>query len=742
MASSAPASISQIAALLNQGSYGQAFQLAQSSGNLGLLEHPETLYQIAPNAFTTQAQFDSFYSAFAPYLSQAAGQSSGGQGQSYGDVTAWNGQANLANSANTDYADSIRAQQALPRDQALVAATANNPYASAPGGISFMGTSAFDPKGTLQQDEAQAAPDLARYLSRDLSYEAQNKANNVGLASFALTAASAGIGALGGAAGLAAAEGVSTPLAGAEIGAGLGAAGSAISGGNPLVGALTGGLGGYSGAGGFSGAGTQIGTALGATGQTATGLGNTLIGAGTGALTGELTGQGAGAGALTGGLSAGLTAAGVPKPFASLGGKLAGSEIGSATATSGTHPISVLSSQSPGGQPVDTLDPITSMTSPITSGNVPADPTATGGGSSLLGNLGTGLLSGLGLDPNNIAGSVGSTLGGLGPYAAIGALGLQQANAGRQNDQNYVKQAAALGQPFINQANQGLSQYNAGTLSPTDQKVVDTSQQQGQSIIDAANPLSQIAQKAFNQYASGQLSAADQLTLNNQVAAQKAQVRSQLQSQGITDSTILTAQDQQIDNQALITKQNLLQQQFSLGNQAYDSWLQSTTQGQQTILAGQKFASTELQQTLLNSFQAAGIGDAAIMSSIQMAMQTDAQYAEQVSQLMGTLASAYAYQQAKKAGIGGAANGSALPGSVSSGGSSVPSPPGGGSVPDLGNLGQYLDSTQAGFDNQLSDSMTSDLSKLFDSQDIPQLPAIEPSGDALIGDITTTQWGP
>ena len=68
------------------------------------------------------------------------------------------------------------------------------------------------------------------------------------------------------------------------------------------------------------------------------------------------------------------------------------------------------------------------------------------------------------------------------------------------------------------------------------------------------------------------------------VAAQKQQVRSVLQSQGITDSTILAAQDQQIDNNAAITRQNLLDQRFATGNAAYDEWLKSTTAGQQTLL--------------------------------------------------------------------------------------------------------------------------------------------------------------
>lgn len=81
----------------------------------------------------------------------------------------------------------------------------------------------------------------------------------------------------------------------ALFGAGVGAAGSAITGGNPLVGALTGGLTGGLGA---AGVGEALGGALGV----GTGAGNALVGAGVGALGAGLSGGNPLLGAAVGGI--------------------------------------------------------------------------------------------------------------------------------------------------------------------------------------------------------------------------------------------------------------------------------------------------------------------------------------------------------------------------------------------------------------------------------------------------------
>jgi hypothetical protein len=280
--------------------------------------------------------------------------------------------------------------------------------------------------------------------------------------------------------------------------------------------------------------------------------------------------------------------------------------------------------------------------------------TSTGTGSSFLSSLGSSL--GLGS-----ASQLGSTLGSLAPYAAVAGIGIAQANAGQAQDQQYVSQMENLAQPSLTEAGTLTNAYNTGTLSTADQNVVNTATTQGNALINSANNsgLSQIAQQAFQDYASGTLSPGDQATLDAQVAAQKQQVAQQLASAGITDSTILAAQNQSIDNNALITKQQLLNQQFATGDQAYDQYLTTTQAGQSLILQGQQFASSQLQTYLSNAMAETNIGVGEMNTAITTAMQTDANYSAQVSQLLGTLTAAYAKSQASGSGgglLGSAAN--------------------------------------------------------------------------------------
>jgi trimeric autotransporter adhesin len=281
-------------------------------------------------------------------------------------------------------------------------------------------------------------------------------------------------------------------------------------------------------------------------------------------------------------------------------------------------------------------------------GDTPDSTAPASSGSSFLGDVGTGLTSALG------GGSLGNVIGGALPYAAVAGIGMAQASAGEAQDAKYSQQQQALAQPALSESNTLLNKYNSNSLNTTDQNVVNTETKQGNQIIQSATGLSQIAQTAFAEYNSGKLNAADQTTLNQTVAAQKQQVAQQLASAGITDSTILAAQYQQIDNNAIVTKQNMLNNYFNTGSTAYNQWLTATTEGQQTIQDAQKFASSSLQTELANSMSEANIGMGEMNTAIQTQMTTDANYAAQVSTLLGTLATAYAKQVAgSKAGSTG-----------------------------------------------------------------------------------------
>jgi hypothetical protein len=323
--------------------------------------------------------------------------------------------------------------------------------------------------------------------------------------------------------------------------------------------------------------------------------------------------------------------------------------------------------------PVGNTDTSTNVSPVVGSGL-----TGTPSGSSFLSDFTTGLTNTLG------GTSLGSALGTITPYAAVAGIGEAQAAAGQKQDAAAAATQEALAQPAIQESTNLLGQYTTGTLNPTDAAVVNTGIAQGQDTIASANGLSAIAQTAFANYNNGTLTAGDQAALDQQVAAAKQQVAQQLSSAGITDSTIIAAQNNQIDQQALVTKQNMLNSYFTTGNQAYDSWLTATNEGKAQITAAQTYASTSLTGYLNASMAEAGIGMTEMNTAIQTQMQTDQEYAAQVSTLMGTLASAYAKQMAGNASKTGSTSGLKLPssgtgggGGGGGGGSGTGAPPGG-----------------------------------------------------------------
>jgi hypothetical protein len=265
-------------------------------------------------------------------------------------------------------------------------------------------------------------------------------------------------------------------------------------------------------------------------------------------------------------------------------------------------------------------------------------------------NFATDPTTGLGAPPatstgdQGLLGSLGSTLGGLAPSLIAGGIGLSQAKGAQNQSAQFAAQLAALGGPYTAAGQKLLAQQQSGQLTPDKQNVVTTLNKQGQTLIDSGTTLSAIAQTAYQNYQSGTLPPADEQRLKDQVASQKQQVAQQLASAGITDSTILAGQYAQIDNQASITRQQLLDARFATGNQAYDQWLSSTTQGQALQAEASKFAASSLDQMLQQSLQLGSEGMQPIEAAIQLQIQSDAALSGQVNQLLGNLASAYAYQ--------------------------------------------------------------------------------------------------
>lgn len=309
-----------------------------------------------------------------------------------------------------------------------------------------------------------------------------------------------------------------------------------------------------------------------------------------------------------------------------------------------------------------------------------------GGSSGQSGGALNWLESLLGIGGGNAAGG----LSGLGPYAAVGAYGLSQAQKAQKDAQAKANELKGLGSPYLDASKSLLDQYKSGTLRPEQQRVVDFTSEEGQKLIDSGQGLSAIAQQAFLDYQNGKLPAADEQKLQADITRQKQELRQRLSSSGIQDSSILAGYDQQIDAQATQTRQDLLDKRFATGNQAYDEWLKSTTQGQQLKLQGQVFAQEAFQSMMNNALALGAEGMQPVMQSIALAIQSDQDLSQQVSDLIGNLASAWAYQQAGKSGAPGTQGGAS--GGSSGGQSTLQQIIGGiGSVAGLvGNIGKLF----------------------------------------------------
>jgi hypothetical protein len=519
--------------------------------------------------------------------------------------------------------------------------------------------------------------------------------------------------------------GVPAPIAGAAGGAVQGSAVSAITGGNPVTGALSGGISGGIGSSGIASGisndvgGGAVGNAVGGAVQSAIGTGATdlvtganplniatsAVGGAVGGATGQqavgsLASQGAGAALSSGTTTSGGKMADPTNPMSGTPTNVAPTTLQAsaptATATQGLPAVSTpglptgtdATAATPAAVSGFNPDLSGAASAPSISGSTPTLPDSST--SSTAGSVGT--------DPVSAAlTSVGtSILGGSGsstsmaPYLAIGAVGLAEAASANSTAQQQAATVAALGTPYTQAGTTMLNNAMSGTLTPAQQSLVNSYTTAGNTIL--SNPanaaLLTIATQAFGDYSSGTLPAGDQLALDQSVAAQKAQVRSQLAGMGITDSTILAAQDQQIDNNAAITKQQLLDQQFQTGNQAFTQYMQTTEQGQQDLIAGQQSAVTSLQTTLQDALSSGAQGSNDVIQAVQMQIASDAQIGTAVSDLLGNLAKAYAYtsyqnqQAAGKTGISTGQTGAT--GGVSTPGISAPSSPGSMSLPTTG----------------------------------------------------------
>ena len=485
--------------------------------------------------------------------------------------------------------------------------------------------------------------------------------------------------------------------------------------------------------------------AIGATGVVGAAEAGALYGAGAGAIKGAVSGGNIGkdalVGAAVGGVGAGvgseLSSIGTPQPITNIATGLGKAEVGGLVSGALTSP----SGQGTGGAGGTTLSPgvapaVGAAVSATIDPNTGLPTTGSGSGSSTTGSsFGSDLLTGL---ETSLGGtSLGGVIGGMAPYLAVAGVGLEQAKTGEAQAANYSATQQKLAQPSITASNTLLSNYNQGIINPVDAAASKTEIAQGNKILSDPNlaSLSSIAATAFSDYNSGTLKPGDQLQLDQSTQAAKQGVAAQLAAAGITDSSVLSGQYQQIDNNAQIQKQTILNGYFATGNTAYDKWLTTTQAGNAAIVAGQKIASDSLQTELTNSMAEANIGIGEMNTAIQTQMTTDAAYAAQVSQLLGTLATAYA----KSVAAGNTTNvnvGGGGAGGTQGGGAGAGAP--GGSVPlsSTGPMTPLGATNAAGSAANVDPSLSGDIA----AQTIPATATnpldIQAAGQAGLSDLT------
>jgi hypothetical protein len=218
-----------------------------------------------------------------------------------------------------------------------------------------------------------------------------------------------------------------------------------------------------------------------------------------------------------------------------------------------------------------------------------------------------------------------------------------------------------------------LKAQQAGQITPAQQAAADAQTKAGTDILNLPqnSMLSSIATQAYSAFLSGTLKPADQAKLDQSTLAAKQQVAQMLAQNGITDSSVLASQYQQIDNQAMMQKQTMLDSYMATGNSAFDKYVSTTQAGQADIIAGAKYVSQSLEQNLQDALQLTTEGIGPLEQAIQLQMQSDTQLQTNMAELMSGLAQAYSMALwANKTGGGGSGNRGTTP--------SVPSIGGGG----------------------------------------------------------------
>jgi hypothetical protein len=572
----------KLSSAIASGNFAQAFATAWQSGSIQAMLDPMNLTTLIKGGKFTQAQFQAYYKAFAPYQNKLKGSALGLEDRSN---TVWVGYNE--NEAINQWAG----QQSMNASQLLA-----NPYKDVPNPEDFSkSTDISDLQATAMIvgiGLTVAAPELAPVIGETLG---------VG------TVASGAI--AGGVAGGATGYGATGTASGALKGAAFGAAGGALAGGGAKA----------------------IADATGLPTGVVSAAGKVAIGAAKGGVAGA---ESAAIGSLA---AAGLQEAGLPAGVASAAGGILGStaaqDLNDAVTTHGTRqqPPPNIRAQlsSPGanatagvgsesigfsGSAETTGAPMANPNNPqagINSGSSPV----TGGGSDT-----TGVDAGAGGGGDSswlsdLSTFLSSPAGNLAEFGTLGALGLAEANKQKGTNDQLAGTLAAPGKPFTAAGAGELGQLTGGPSvgGPLGQSITDQTA--------AAKNLAGVAKT----YSTGQLTPAQNLQVSQYVADQKNAAKAELAAAGITDPNSQQYQDrmQQIDNNAAMLGQQLVQGNTNLAEGAL-----TAVQGTYTTLLNQALSSSEF-------------GFSTQLAAVQTQIQSDTALTGQLEQLFAGIAEGF-----------------------------------------------------------------------------------------------------
>jgi hypothetical protein len=226
-----------------------------------------------------------------------------------------------------------------------------------------------------------------------------------------------------------------------------------------------------------------------------------------------------------------------------------------------------------------------------------------------------------------------------------------------------------------------LTNAQNGTLTPAQIAQQNNLISQGNTVAGQAQSEITGGTAAITQANAGALPAWQQAQIDQQVAAQKAQIAQSLGPN--VDSSTLAQYYAQIDQKADITKGQLIQQNLASGEQELGAGVTTEQQGQAQISAGYKVATDAAQTAFQDAISLAAAGNGPIMDAVNLLVTGDTAVSNSLMNFMGALAQAYA--GSGKPGTAGTAQGSTgniastaaktAGGAASAGGTSNPTTP-------------------------------------------------------------------